>query len=171
MSPGFHWGTTLLPQSAISVEDVMAQTAITYPGIAVRNLTGAEIKDTLEDIADNLFNPDPYYRQGGDMVRVSGLTYACAPRASIGQRISDLRLNGVPLDSGKPYRVAGWASVTETDSARHSDLGAIAGLLAKQRVCACRCHQRADITLNPTTHPAPVRPLIYQAEYRPYCQK
>ncbi len=75
LSPGFRWGTALLPGSAITVEDVMAQTAITYPGITLRNLTGAEIKDALEDIADNLFNPDPYYRQGGDMVRTRGLSY------------------------------------------------------------------------------------------------
>ena len=116
LSPGFRWGTTLLPGSAITVEDVMAQTAITYPGITVRDLTGAEIKEALEDIADNLFNPDPYYRQGGDMVRTRGLSYSCNARASVGRRISDLRLNGMALSSGKSYRVAGWASVKETDS-------------------------------------------------------
>ena len=116
LSPGFRWGTTLLPGSAITVEDVMAQTAITYPGISVRNLTGAEIKDGLEDIADNLFNPDPYYRQGGDMVRTRGLSYACNASASVGWRISDLRLNGMALSAGKSYRVAGWASVKEADS-------------------------------------------------------
>ena len=116
LSPGFRWGPTLLPGSAITVEDVMAQTAITYPGISARDLTGAEIKDALEDIADNLFNPDPYYRQGGDMVRTRGLSYACSPRASAGRRISDLRLNGAPLDYRKSYRVAGWASVREVDS-------------------------------------------------------
>jgi sulfur-oxidizing protein SoxB len=116
LSPGFRWGTTLLPGSAITVEDVMAQTAITYPGITVRDLTGAEIKDALEDIADNLFNPDPYYRQGGDMVRTRGLSYTCNARASVGRRISDLRFNGMALSSGKSYRVAGWASVKEADS-------------------------------------------------------
>jgi sulfur-oxidizing protein SoxB len=116
-SPGFRWGTTLLPGSAITVEDVLAQTAITYPGITVRNLTGAEIKDALEDIADNLFNPDPYYRQGGDMVRTRALSYACTASASVGRRISDLRLNGMALSSGKSYRVAGWASIKEADSA------------------------------------------------------
>src|SRR5882724_3537038 len=116
LSPGFRWGTTLLPESDITVEDVMAQTAITYPGVTMRNLTGAEIKDTLEDIADNLFNPDPYYRQGGDMVRTRGLSYTCNARASVGRRISDLRFNGMALSSGKSYRVAGWASVMEADS-------------------------------------------------------
>ena len=95
----------------------MAQTAITYPGITLRNLTGAQIKDALEDIADNLFNPDPYYRQGGDMVRTRGLSYAINVSASAGQRISDLRLDGIPLSSGKSYRVAGWASVKEVDAA------------------------------------------------------
>lgn len=117
LSPGFRWGTTLLPGSPVTVEDVMAQTAITYAGVAVRDLTGAQIKHALEDIADNLFNPDPYYRQGGDMVRVRGLTYVCAPRDSIGERISDLRVRGVPLESGKSYRVAGWAAVTQTEAA------------------------------------------------------
>ena len=116
LSPGFRWGTTLLPGADITVEDVMAQTAITYPGITVRDLTGADLKETLEDIADNLFNPDPYYRQGGDMVRTRGLSYTCNARASVGRRISDLRLNGMALSSGKSYRVAGWASVKETDS-------------------------------------------------------
>jgi S-sulfosulfanyl-L-cysteine sulfohydrolase len=120
LSPGFRWGTTLLPGSAITVEDVMAQTAITYPGITVRNLTGAEIKDALEDIADNLFNPDPYYRQGGDMVRTRGLTYTCNPRASIGERISDMRLNSSPLDADRRYRVASWASVAESGSGSHA---------------------------------------------------
>ena len=88
--------------------------AITYPGITLRNLTGAEIKDALEDIADNLFNPDPYYQQGGDMVRVGGLTYSCTPSESIGHRISDLNLeNGRSIEAGKSYKVASWASVNE----------------------------------------------------------
>lgn len=117
LSPGFRWGTTLLPGSAITVEDIMAQTAITYPGVAVRAMTGTELKETLEDIADNLFNPDPYYQQGGDMVRTGGLSYTCNARASAGRRISDMRLNGMLLAPGKPYRVAGWASVKEEDAA------------------------------------------------------
>lgn len=116
LSPGFRWGTTLLPGSAITVEDVMAQTAITYPGITVRNLTGAEIKDALEDIADNLFNPDPYYRQGGDMVRTRGLSYSCAPAGATGRRITDLRIKGEPLEADKRYRVASWAPVAQIDS-------------------------------------------------------
>jgi len=112
-SPGFRWGTTLLPGDAITLEHVMDQTAITYPAVTVNEMTGARIKEILEDVCDNLFNPDPYLQQGGDMVRVGGLTYACEPRAKTGRRISDLRLQGKPLEADKTYRVAGWASVGE----------------------------------------------------------
>ena len=112
-SPGFRWGPTLLPGDPITAEDVMAQTAITYPQVTVSELTGAEIKAVLEDIADNLFNADPYLQQGGDMVRVGGMTYAIRPAAKIGGRISDLRLQGKPLDAGRRYKVAGWAPVRE----------------------------------------------------------
>jgi S-sulfosulfanyl-L-cysteine sulfohydrolase len=115
-SPGFRWGPTLLPGEAITLEAVMAQTAITYPQVTTRLLTGAQIKAVLEDIADNLFNADPYLQQGGDMVRVGGLTYAIAPGAKIGGRISELRLNGKPLEAGKRYKVAGWAPVGEGES-------------------------------------------------------
>ena len=113
LSPGFRWGTTLLPGSVITVEDVMAQTAITYPGITVRDLTGAQIKDALEDIADNLFNPDPYYRQGGDMVRTRGLSYSCEPAGAFGRRTTELRVKGEPLEADKRYRVASWAPVAQ----------------------------------------------------------
>jgi S-sulfosulfanyl-L-cysteine sulfohydrolase len=112
-SPGFRWGTTLLPGDTITFERLMEQTAITYPMTTVTPMTGATIKTILEDVADNLFNPDPYYQQGGDMVRVGGMTYACAPNATIGARISDMRLNGTPIDAVKTYKVAGWAPVTE----------------------------------------------------------
>ena len=112
-SPGFRWGPTLLPGDAITVEDIMAQTAITYPQTTVNELTGAQVKSVLEDIADNLFNPDPYLQQGGDMVRVAGLSYAIAPSARVGSRISDLRVRGKPMEANKPYRVAGWAPVAE----------------------------------------------------------
>ena len=91
----------------------MAQTAITYPQSTVNELAGAQIKSMLEDIADNLFNPDPYLQQGGDMVRVAGLSYAIAPSARVGSRISDLRLRGKPLEASKRYKVAGWAPVAE----------------------------------------------------------
>jgi sulfur-oxidizing protein SoxB len=112
-SPGFRWGTTLLPGDAISREDLMAQTAITYPQVTLNALSGAEIKTILEDIADNLFNADPYLQQGGDMVRVGGMSYAIAPREKIGRRISDMRVGGKPLDAAKRYKVAGWAPVRE----------------------------------------------------------
>ena len=112
-SPGFRWGPTLMPGDAITVEDLMAQTAITYPQVTVSELTGTEIKARLEDIADNLFNADPYLQQGGDMVRVGGMTYAFRPAAKIGGRISELRLAGRPLQADKRYKVAGWAPVVE----------------------------------------------------------
>ena len=112
-SPGFRWGTSLLPGSAITMEDVLNQTAITYPMTTVTEMTGMQIKTVLEDVGDNLFNPDPYYQQGGDMVRVGGLEYTCEPNAGMGQRIQDMRLNGKLLDPNKTYKVAGWAPVTE----------------------------------------------------------
>ncbi|SFF34882.1 sulfate thiol esterase SoxB [Fontimonas thermophila] len=111
-SPGFRWGTTLLPGDPITVERLMDQTAITYPSVTVNEFSGEQIKSILEDVADNIFNADPYYQQGGDMVRVGGLSYAIEPAQTIGQRIQDLRLDGKPLDASKKYRVAGWASVS-----------------------------------------------------------
>ena len=112
-SPGFRWGTTLLPGQAITLEQLMNQTAITYPYVTANELSGETIKIILEDVADNLFNPDPYYQQGGDMVRVGGLQYTCDPAAAMGSRISDLKLKGAPLQADKRYKVAGWAPVSE----------------------------------------------------------
>jgi sulfur-oxidizing protein SoxB len=112
-SPGFRWGTSLLPGEAITFEHLMDQTAITYPWVTVNELTGETIKTILEDVADNLFNPDPYYQQGGDMVRVGGLGFAIDPRAAMGRRITRMTLAGKPLDAAKKYRVAGWAPVAE----------------------------------------------------------
>jgi sulfur-oxidizing protein SoxB len=112
-SPGFRWGTTLLPGDAITFEHLMDQTAITYPQSTLNELTGGEIKRILEDIADNVFNADPYLQQGGDMVRVAGMTYALAPGARIGHRVGDLRLRGKPMEGTKRYKVAGWAPVAE----------------------------------------------------------
>ena len=112
-SPGFRWGTTLLPGDAITLEHLMDQTAITYPQTTLNELTGEAIKDILEDIADNVFNPDPYLQQGGDMVRIAGLSYALEPGARIGARISDLRVKSEPLQATKRYKVAGWAPVAE----------------------------------------------------------
>ncbi|MBD2860233.1 thiosulfohydrolase SoxB [Spongiibacter sp. KMU-158] len=112
-SPGFRWGTSLLPGDDITMEDLMSQVAITYPQTTLNSFTGERIKFILEDVADNLFNPDPYYQQGGDMVRVGGLDYTINPNADSGNRISDMRLNGKPLEASKTYKVAGWAPVAE----------------------------------------------------------
>lgn len=116
-SPGFRWGTTLLPGDAITRELMMDQLAVTYPYATVNEMTGDTIKSILEDVADNLFNPDPYYQQGGDMVRVGGLAYSCQPGGKMGQRITDMRLGGKPIEAGRKYKVAGWAPVAE--EARH----------------------------------------------------
>ena len=113
LSPGFRWGTSLLPGEAITLEQVMNQTAITYPETSVAGMTGAAIKSFLEDVCDNLFHPDPYYQQGGDMVRVGGLSYSCTPGARIGSRIGDMRLRGRPIEADKTYKVASWAPVAE----------------------------------------------------------
>jgi sulfur-oxidizing protein SoxB len=112
LSPGFRWGTSVLQGQALTMEDVMAETAITYPETYVQSMTGGQVKDILEDICDNLFNADPYYQQGGDMVRVGGFAYSCTPAESVGHRISDLKFdNGRNIEAGKRYKVAGWASV------------------------------------------------------------
>jgi sulfur-oxidizing protein SoxB len=112
-SPGFRWGTTILPGQAITFEHLMDQTAITYPHATLTEMSGEQIKTILEDVGDNLFNPDPYYQQGGDMVRVGGLQYTCAPNAVMGSRITDMRLKDKPLEADKKYKVAGWAPVAE----------------------------------------------------------
>jgi sulfur-oxidizing protein SoxB len=112
-SPGFRWGTTLLPGDAIRYEQLLDQTAITYPYVTVGTMSGETIKTILEDVADNLFNPDPYYQQGGDMVRVGGMHYAIDPPAAMGRRITRMELDGKPLDAGRTYKVAGWAPVAE----------------------------------------------------------
>jgi sulfur-oxidizing protein SoxB len=112
-SPGFRWGTSILPGEPITTEDVMSMTAITYPFVTSSNITGENLKNLLEDICDNLFNPDPYFQQGGDMVRVGGLQYACDPTQKIGRRISDMRLKGKAIEAGKSYKLTSWAPVAE----------------------------------------------------------
>jgi S-sulfosulfanyl-L-cysteine sulfohydrolase len=112
-SPGFRWGTTILPGQAITRELMMDQVAITYPTSTLTEMSGEMIKTILEDVCDNLFNPDPYYQQGGDMVRVGGLAYTCDPNAGAGQRISNMILKGKGIEAGKNYKVAGWAPVAE----------------------------------------------------------
>ncbi|MEO9135094.1 MAG: thiosulfohydrolase SoxB [Casimicrobiaceae bacterium] len=112
-SPGFRWGPTLLAGDPIRYEDLLDQTAITYPYVTVSKMTGATIKTILEDVADNLFNPDPYYQQGGDMVRVGRMQYAIDPYAPMGRRITRMELNGKLIDANRQYTVAGWAPVAE----------------------------------------------------------
>jgi sulfur-oxidizing protein SoxB len=115
LSPGFRWGVSLLPGQPITREDVYNATAITYPAAYRATMSGARLKEVLEDVADNLFNPDPYYQQGGDMVRVGGLTYTIDINKPIGGRISELTLarTGRPVEADKDYVVSGWASVGE----------------------------------------------------------
>jgi sulfur-oxidizing protein SoxB len=115
LSPGFRWGVSVLPGEPITFEHVMTQTGITYPITTLNNFTGEQIKNILEDVADNLFNDDPYYQQGGDMVRVGGLKYAIDPTQTIGKRITDMELDGESIQPNKSYSVAGWASVQEQE--------------------------------------------------------
>jgi sulfur-oxidizing protein SoxB len=112
-SPGFRWGTSLLPGQPITREWLLDMTATTYSFATITEMTGEMIKTVLEDVCDNLFNPDPYYQQGGDMVRVGGLSYVCDPTASMGKRISEMRLGGQLIDASRRYKVAGWAPVAE----------------------------------------------------------
>jgi sulfur-oxidizing protein SoxB len=114
-SPGFRWGVSVLPGEAITMDHLLTQTAITYPITTLNNLSGEQIKNILEDVADNLFNVDPYYQQGGDMVRVGGLKYSMDPTGTMGNRIADMELDGEPLEASKEYAVAGWASVQEQE--------------------------------------------------------
>jgi sulfur-oxidizing protein SoxB len=115
LSPGFRWGTSVLPGAPITVEDIHNATAITYPQVYRITMSGERLKDVLEDVADNLFNPDPYYQQGGDMVRCGGLGYSIDIGKPIGQRISNMTQlkTGNPIDPKRDYVVAGWASVNQ----------------------------------------------------------
>ena len=115
LSPGFRWGTSLLPGAPITVEDIHNETAITYPAVYRMTMSGARLKEILEDVADNLFNPDPYYQQGGDMVRCGGLGYTIDLAKPAGSRISGMTYlkTGAAIDAAKDYAVAGWASVNE----------------------------------------------------------
>lgn len=112
-SPGVRWGTSILPGEPITYERMMDQMAITYPATTLNEFTGQQIKDIMEDVCDNIFNADPYYQQGGDMVRTGGIQYSVKPNEVIGRRIGDLMIKGKPVDPNKKYKVAGWASVQE----------------------------------------------------------
>ncbi|GEO85274.1 MULTISPECIES: thiosulfohydrolase SoxB [Alphaproteobacteria] len=115
LSPGFRWGTSVLPGQKITVEDVHNACSMTYPSAYRSNMSGKMLKDILEDVADNLFNKDPYYQQGGDMVRVGGMGYTINPNGDMGSRISQMTMlkTGEAVDPSKDYVVAGWASINE----------------------------------------------------------
>lgn len=121
LSPGFRWGASLLPGQAITWDDVYNATAMTYPSVYRIAMRGDAIKAVLEDVADNLFNADPYYQQGGDMVRTGGLGYTIHVDAVMGRRISNMTLlkTGEPIDPARDYSVAGWASVQEGTQGPH----------------------------------------------------
>ncbi len=132
-SPGFRWGTSLLPGDTITMEHLMDQTAITYGTATLNEISGEQIKVILEDIADNLYHPDPYYQQGGDMVRVGGLTYTLNINQSHGKRISDMRVNDKPLNPNKKYKVAGWASVQPQPAGKKQIWDIVAEYLRDQK--------------------------------------
>lgn len=112
LSPGFRWGTSVLKGQMVTMEHVLDQTCLTYPETYVRPMKGSELKLILEDVADNIFNPEPYLQSGGDMVRVGGFDYICDPAKPVGSRISEMTLdNGEKIDMNKEYKVAGWATV------------------------------------------------------------
>ncbi len=115
LSPGFRWGTTLLPGQDITIDDLYTETSMSYPSVYRLEFTGTQLKEILEDVCDNLFNKDPFFQQGGDMVRVGGMSYTCSPNADMGGRISDMRLmsTGELLEADTKYVVGGWASVNE----------------------------------------------------------
>ncbi len=137
LSPGFRWGNTILPSQPITMEDLLSETAITYPQVYVQSMTGEQLKAVMEDICDNLFNADPYYQQGGDMVRMGGLDYTCAPAEAAGHRISDMTLdNGQSIEPSKSYRVAGWASVNEQNGKPVWDV--VANYLRKEKTVSLK---------------------------------
>jgi len=113
LSPGFRWGTTLLPGQKITIDDIYSQTSMNYPEVYRTEMSGETIKNLLEDVCDNIFNPDPFFQQGGDMVRVGGMSYTCHPKNKMGNRISDLSLlsNGEKIEAQKKYTIGGWGSI------------------------------------------------------------
>lgn len=115
LSPGFRWGTTLLPGQDITMDDLYTQTSMSYPNVYRVEMTGTQLHEILEDVCDNLFHLDPFYQQGGDMVRVGGMSYTCAPKATMGNRITNMTITdtGAPVEADKKYTVGGWASVNE----------------------------------------------------------
>ncbi len=139
MSPGFRWGTTVPAGHNITMENVMDQTAMTYPETYRNpNITGADLKAVLEDVADNLFNVDPYYQQGGDMVRLGGMNYVIDPLGKAGKRVTDMTLdNGKKIDAKKKYVVTGWATVNSKAAGRPV-WDVVADYLRKEKVARIR---------------------------------
>jgi len=136
--PGFRWGTTVMEGQKITMDNVLDQTCITYPETYSREMRGADIKNILEDVSDNLFNADPYYQQGGDMVRVGGLDYVCDPMASMGNRVSEMTLdNGEKVEASKMYKVSGWATVG-SKSPGPAIWDVVAGYLRDQKVASVK---------------------------------
>ena len=115
LSPGFRWGAAVLPGQEITREDIYNVTAMTYPNAYRTEMTGEMLKTIFEDVAENIFNPNPYYQSGGDMVRIGGMGYRIAPHGAAGDRISEMTLlsTGEPIEASRSYTVAGWASVNE----------------------------------------------------------
>jgi len=119
LSPGFRWGPSLTPNQPITMSDIYNHTAITYPNTYTRSMTGETIKNVLEDVADNIFNIDPYLQQGGDMVRTRGIKYTINPRNKMNNRIEKLRLNNdIEIKPNKEYKVSGWASVNNIEEGK-----------------------------------------------------
>ena len=146
-SPGFRWGSTLLPGDNITVDDLYHQTAMTYPSVYRLEFSGQRIHEILEDVCDNLFNTDPFFQQGGDMVRVGGMGYTCAPKEAMGSRISNMTLlkTGEAIDPKRNYVVAGWASVNEgVEGPAIFDL--MENWLAKQTTIDVTANQSVKIT-------------------------
>ncbi len=135
LSPGFRWGTTLLPGQDITIDDLYTQTSMTYPAVYRSEFTGAQLHEIMEDVCDNLFHKDPFYQQGGDMVRVGGMGYTCLPKEEKGKRITEMTLlkTGEKIDPAKKYVVAGWASVNpDTKGPAIYDL--MEGYITKKKV-------------------------------------
>ncbi|MFT6557656.1 thiosulfohydrolase SoxB [Sneathiella sp.] len=146
LSPGFRWGASLLPGQEITVDDVYNMTAITYPNAYRNEMTGETLKNILEDVADNLFNEDPYYQQGGDMVRVGGMGYHINPNAQMGSRISNMTLlkTGEKIDASKPYIVSGWASVNE-DVQGPAIYDVVSDYISKQKTVTVNPHNAVKL--------------------------
>jgi sulfur-oxidizing protein SoxB len=144
LSPGFRWGTTVCPGLPITMEELLSETAITYPEVYVQDMTGSQIKDIMEDVVDNLFNLDPYYQQGGDMVRIGGMDYTCAPDEGTGKRISDMTLDdGRAVEADKTYRVAGWASVNQQSGKPVSEV--VAAYLRREKTITIKRPNRVTL--------------------------